>query len=361
MGNSKSTATVKQSLQRFTLTDDSQSIAAEYINKIVQNEVMEVVNRASSTVNLSQTLIFSDIKAAGNIEIKTNQAQVSNIDMTQVSSTSIVSTVSNELLEQMSSNLATSLDADLMAAFDSKVKQTAESGATSLFSKATTESNIDQAVRETSISKTSQSISKLFENVIEKNLTVEAINECINSVSNTQYQLFEDIAAGGNISIDAQQNQSVQTLTECVQQTDIGGGIINDLTTFLTTKNEAGRQYGMEFTAGSKNDQEATVKGIFEELGDMIGNIFGGLLASIPAMLLPIVGPSVAICVLLCICVGCFIMIRAAMDNKSSKAPAIPMGIPLGPGPLPPAYQEGGGCGMFCRKPKLPLATEFRK
>lgn len=247
------------------------------INTFTANTIMEVASKQSASISQLQKIDLQFGNVEGDLVVgDVSQKQTANLTFDAVNVNNFSNQLANGILDKMTNALKNDFTAKAMAQIEANAEAKSKTGFLSIPQATNSSTNVDFKYDQKNI--VSRDISNILENSITNNLTMKSLNECISRVQQQQkYSLVADNVKG-NVKIGAiTQEMASSSLTKCINQTDMGGNIVNQVAKDLgiTSTSTSSTDLTTKMSAEAKSEQVAT--GLFEDLGNMFSNIFGGI------------------------------------------------------------------------------------
>ncbi len=315
MGNGSSR--VRQKYNTKIVNRSDIEMFNEHINDFVSNIVMESAAQCSANLTQIQTFDASNVLTGGDFNLKLNQLQKGSVTFGCLQTSAMTSEVSNGILGEMLAALENNFDTDVLADMAATAETEQESGflgalGMSAHSSVDVDSNINIK------NEMNKSLRNTVKNLIENNLNLETLQECLNGIKQRQDIILRNITARGNADIELSQEQTADIVAECVQQADFTNNMINEALTRFDIKIDESSTTRTDTRIDTAVRTEQIGTGLFEGIGaglgaafSGIGNMFSGIFTG---MLTGMMMPSLILCCC-CILISVVLAVVSAMGG----------------------------------------------
>jgi hypothetical protein len=331
MGGSKSKSKIRNENNTKIVNRSDINILNEQINNSSSNTATDAAKSCSSSVIMKNMLDFSGAIIDGDFNIggggsnpnedcavELSQSVKSTFKCTQTSS--VRNDMAQKMVETVMTNLENSADASVLNDMNSTAASAAETGSISMpgGGGAKSSSEVETINNFESVTETNKDIQNIVKNSVENNFSSKDAQECINKVNAAQGLDASGSMIRGSVNVcKFKSDQVADIFGECMQNSDVGNKVLNDITRDLGITIKEDSSAGVENQTVSTAESSAVQTGIIGEIGDMISGIFGmfGLAAMAP-ILSPI---SVACCVICCCVILLMLMMGGSKGGGNSS------------------------------------------
>ena len=296
MGNTDSSQNITQVNNQLFVTKNTVKSLSEQINSQVSNTIIKDAKSCTASINNNQAITIKKINVKGDFVFNSKQSQVAALTFSCVQSTNVRNTAGSEIISSMVSDLTSKTSNEALSALDAKAKQEAKTGFGST-GDVKQDQNLTQISNFESNTENHKEIENIVKNIVENNFSAESVSNCIAQVNNSQNLNIEEVNVEGKAVIAVDQTQAATVVANCIQESDIGNGIINAAAAAFDVKVKD--EVSSKSTQAAKADatQKVEQQGVLDGLAKLAGSIFGPLLA---LMALPWLIGGFIICVIFC-------------------------------------------------------------
>ena len=327
MGGSSSKSKIKNENNTKIVNRSDINILNEQVNKSSTNTASDAAKSCSSSVNMTNMINFSGAIVDGdfNIGSSSNPNEDCAVELSQdikssfkcTQASSVRSDMAQKMVETVMTNLENSADAAVLNDMNSTAAAAAETGSISMpgGGGSNSSSNVETINNFESVTETNKDIQNIVKNSVENNFSSKDAQECINKVNAAQGLDASGVVIKGNLNVcKFKSDQVANIFGDCMQKSDVGNKILNDVTRDLgiTIKEDSSNTVENEST--STAESSAVQKGVIGEIGEVFSGILGmmGL-----AAMAPILGPVSGVSVVCSICCCCIFLIMMMMGGSS--------------------------------------------
>ena len=213
MGNKQSSSSNSSS----TTTVLDQSIVNNFNKSLFDTSIDVLVKNASScssSVNANNDCNFSNLTAAGPVNIGGNQSNDATVSFSCVQANDAQSSMATAMMSKALSEMQTAAKIGLEAQLASKADSSTNTGAgsTAIANTSNTKSSNNNTV-----SITNQNIQNIYEQKLKTNFTTDTVSECIGKTTVSNSLSASGITSGSNINANCVQSNTVKQVSECKQ------------------------------------------------------------------------------------------------------------------------------------------------
>lgn len=322
MGGGESKSTVKEVNNQLYINKEDVNILNQNSNSVIANTIIENALKSGTSIINRQSLVIKNIRTDGDFVLNSSQNQKASLTFEGMNQTQARNDAAVSFITQTLADLKNNVSTDILSKLEAVAasKNTSGFGATGGSSKSKTDitNNI------TSINETNKNISNILSNEVTNNFTTQNVTECVNTITNAQSVVIEDVVAKQSFTAFLSQEQVAESMAKCSSIVTATQTIIND------TLNTLGIQVADTTATTSTTDITGTAtsenvsQGPFESLGGMFGTIFtslGSMFSSIlTGAMAPYAASSASIVICLCCCCCCLIMIMMVMSMSGGSS-----------------------------------------
>lgn len=271
-GDSGSESRATTDIKRSTniLNESEINMASKNVNDIVNNVAMDQAQSCSSSATGDQTVNMSGTRVKKNLNVNISQNQEVSHDFSCVLIAEQKSQVANKTKTAILDSLESTFDNKALDKMEAEAKQSTESG---MWGEATSsENNTNMDIEFNASNTTRKNIEKVVENSIKNNMDLNQSQECVSEAKNIQTALFMGMDIEGNANLKIDQDQVLESFSECVLEAKQGNKIIADVTTALGIEIKESSSTEAESDISSSTDQTTKSGGV----GDAVGNAAEG-------------------------------------------------------------------------------------
>lgn len=274
MGNSnlKNKQNIDQENNQITVNKSFLKSVSENINSQISNTIVNDAKGCSADINNNQAITIKKLNIKGSFKFDSNQKQTAALTFSCVQATAVRNKASSNILADLTNNLASNATSEAISLLDSKAEQEAKSGfgATGTIDQ---EIKIKQRNTSNSTNDVNKDITNVFENIIENNFSSETVSKCISQVNNSQNLTIEELNIDDKAIIAIDQDQAADVIAKCIQESDIGGDIINSAQTKFDVKVVDDISSKTDQKGVSVTSQSAVAEGLMPACGGCMGSI----------------------------------------------------------------------------------------
>jgi len=308
--------------KKYYINKNNVDVLNKNIVDTLANTVMKSAQECASTSAGSQIINVKNIDTSGDFVFNGSQNLNTKLNFSCKQSADIKLKAAQDIYSQLVSSLNQSNDSKVLSELESEAASKLNSGFGSFGDKATssTDTNIDYKIE----SENSTKLQNVVARSIVNNFSTEDIKDCTARLLGDQAQNFDTIKAK-NVTINTNQDMSLDSLASCDQFQEAANDITNKITDVLgvvvTTKNTSETDTKVK----TKVYSDTVAKGPFESIGEGIGaaarGIGEGFGSFFSAMLSPYAISSCVICII-CIIILCvlFFMFGGIGGGGSSSS-----------------------------------------
>lgn len=297
------------------ITENYVKSVSENINKQISNTIIKDAKSCTANINNNQAITIKGMSTKGNFNFTGNQKQVAALTFSCVQSSIVRNNVGSEIIATLTNGIGSKVNNTALSELTAKAEQAAETGFAS-----TGGVNQEQKITNTnkfkSETKNIQDIENLVQNIVENNFSSDTISNCISQVNNNQSISLEEITVGGDAIIAIDQDQAATVVSSCIQENNVGSGIMNAATAAFDVKvinsTSAESSQSASATATQTSKQQGFFDGVAGVIG-AVGSIFGSLLGF---MALPYILAGIVFLVFV-LCLGSYCLKSSPEDNRA--------------------------------------------
>lgn len=327
MGGSKSKSKITNENNTKIVNRSDINILNEQINSSTSNTATEAAKSCSSSVNMTNMIDLSGTVTEGDWNIGTSSSKDPNedcaVELSQnikstfkcVQASSVRNDMAQKMVETVMSNLENSADASVLNDMNSAAAAAAETGSISMpgGGGSSSSSEVENINNFESITETNKNIENIVKNSVENNFSSKDAQECINKVNAAQGLDASGAVIKGNLNMcKFKSDQVADIFGECMQSSDVGNKVLNDITRDLGITIKEDSSTAVENESTSTAESTAVQKGVIGEIGEVLEGIFDMIgLAALAPFAVPIAG-----CCVCCCC--CLILLIIMMMGRGS-------------------------------------------
>jgi hypothetical protein len=311
MGGSSSKSKVTQVNNNFVTNTENINVLNSFINSTIVNSTVNQVKQCSASLINNQTIKILGVKAGEDLNLYLAQDSTGFLNFTCAQNSKVLNSVIGDLTQNILSTLKTNIGADVLNKLDALAasKSTQDWGAFP-WSSSKSKTDTSQEVNNTVINTTNKNLETVISNSVESNFTMSDFSSCLAKVIANQDIVAQDLTAGRNITLSADQKVSTDLFQNCIQSSDIANNITSAITGFLEIETDTVQSTELAQESHAESISKAEQTGLFQGIGSMfnsiysgLGNLFGGVLGGVfGAGTGSQYGPYVSSCSLCCCC-----------------------------------------------------------
>lgn len=319
MGGTQSTANVIQQFENNVLNQSTVNMLNEQINETIVNVSIDSVKNCSSAIIANQNITISGVNAGGNFIFDSKQAQNVVSDFSCIQTNEVRNDIVTNLVNQLSTQLQNTVDSSLINDLTANVasKSEAEWGALP-WASSDANSNLEQVVTNNISNVSEKNIQNILKTSAEANFNQSFYDKCVSRVVAKQDVKLKDITVGGNVEIDVDQEQLIRTFTDCVQGSNVGSKIIEDVAFIADFDIVDDTSSTTETTAEGDVSAQAKQTGLASVIDAILGPLtaFFGNIGVLPL----ISGGAVILCAIIAIIIVISIIKKKNSNENSSNS-----------------------------------------
>lgn len=277
-GSSSKSVTTNENNQTIVNKNDI-NLLNEQLNEVIAKTTINNSAGCRSEVNQNQILDISGCQAQGDLNIQdVSFKQEVVVDFKCIQVSKVQNDIARSLMSSIMAQINSNMDTDSLNKMNSIAKSSASSGFAGFSpSESSTATNNKYNLDVTNDNTTD--IQNIIRNVINVELDVNDIQECVNSVVQNQEILARDCNVGGDINIsNIKFDQAVNTMTDCLQQKGIANKLTDTIQTGLGVVTTADSDTKAIVDQKAAGGSSAESKGAGSVPGEVVGGVVGGLL-----------------------------------------------------------------------------------
>ncbi len=270
-GGQSSSASITQENNITTINKSVVELLSTQINKTTSDTIVNLSTSCAATANTTLMALFSNITAAGDINIDNTMNNTVSVNISCVNSSTIGSTVGAAVTSDMSAQLVTAFQnmATQAAAGQATATSTSSFDPFGSMMKNASDTDIKQYNTATTTNDTKTVVQSVIQNIVATTLTASVMNELKANVISQMAVTFKNLQAGGNVNITNLMNNTTSIIAEQVTQMNIGNDVTQKLITTFGIK--------VQTTAETTNTQTTKAEAEAVSIAKGLGGIFSGL------------------------------------------------------------------------------------
>lgn len=332
MGGSSSQNTITNRNNTLIVDKSDIKVLNEQINNTSSNVAVEQAKSCSSETNISNMINLSHARIQGDLNIGTDGNNPSNkcsveldSDVNVTFQCTQVSQVSNQMgismIDTIMQQLQNNVSNDVLNDMNNIASAKAKAGSLSFGGSSSTSNNVETINDYKSITETHKDLENVVRNSVEANFSSKDAQKCINKVNQSQGIDASGSFVGGNANIcNFKSSVAANVFTSCMQESDIGNKITEDITRNLGITVTDTKSNTIENKTKSETTAESITTSVFEDIGTGIGNAIGGLFSLFGlGALIPFAIPIAAASCVCCCCVLVILLLSVGLLGGSSN------------------------------------------
>lgn len=302
MGGGESKSTVKEVSNQLYVNKTDIDILNKNSNSIIANTIIDNALKSGTSILNKQSLVIKNIRTDGDFELNTTQNQKASLTFEGMNQTQARNDAAIAFISQTLADLKNKTTEDILT----KLEATAEAKNKSGFGSfgGSSKANTDITNNITSINQTNKNISNILLNEVENNFKTQNVTECVNTITNNQSVIVEDVVAKTSFKAFISQEQVADSLAKCSSVVTATQTIINNVLNTLDIKTIDDTTTNSQTDITGKATSENILQGLFESMGSMFNSLLSGALAPYA------IGSTI---IILCVCCCIFILLMLIM------------------------------------------------
>ena len=268
MGANKSKNLTKNQNNQYITNESVINILNENMLSAAISSMTKVLNSSYSIVDLRNAIVIQGQVFKGKTTITTKQNNVAAVNFTSNTVDTLVNEIRTDVVNEMVSEIVSNIDTDVLndMVSEAATKLTSGWGSTSFANSDVSET---ETINNLSVNNTSETNLKNILNLCVSNeIYTEKINDCI---SDTRLRNELDVINNtfeGDVDFVLEQNNTVNTLTNCAINNSTMESIINTFSSLADIQVEDTKETEVEQKSVSKSTFEKEEQGVGGAVGE---------------------------------------------------------------------------------------------
>ena len=245
MGNESSSMVINEN-RTLILNDTNIKVLNKNITNQIANTIINNAKTCSSSINQLNNVVWENVTAPGDFNLNVNQSQQAALTFSCLDTNKTRSDVANNMLQEMMTKLQNDNSSSILAEMDAMAKASQKNGFLSTSFGNTTNTDSRNIVDYRQKNTLYQNLQNIIENSITNNFTTNNISNCIAAVNNNQTVSVKNMTISGEINAVINQNQGASAMTDCIQESDVGSKITNNIINTIGIKSESSNKVVQE-------------------------------------------------------------------------------------------------------------------
>ncbi len=276
MGNTTSNANISTTNSQLFMNVDDIKVKSEQINKQISNTVVSNAKSCSADINNNQAITIKGFTTKGDFNFTANQEQAAALTFSCVQASTVRNSAGSEIISNMMNTLQNTVSNEALSQLDAAAKNNASSSFGAI-GNTQTNTNVNTINNYKSVTENHKDIENVLKNVVQNNFTSENVSHCISQVNNNQQVNLQEVNVGGKAVIAIDQSQAANTMSECVQNDNVGNKILNAAIGAMGIKVQDKSTSASVMQTKSEVVAEAHMAGYLEGISGLLSSVFGGL------------------------------------------------------------------------------------
>jgi hypothetical protein len=273
MGSSESTTNNTSVMTNTNVTTSNISMLNSQTNNMVSNVIMKAAQSCSTAAVLKNTVTLQNLHIKGNLNINSKQKNKASVTFSCVQVSKMASNIEDSISNFIAGEINNKFSAEQQAKLAQEAKAEAAASALALGAVADSKSNNNSTITNTNLVTINQDIKNILVNNVTHNTNMESVAECVGSLTASNNFDLDGAVVGGDANIALDQDNAIELVTECIQNSDLSSGAITKTAQMLGIK--------------ISNDSSTSQKSTAEQIGSSSATTgFGGCSSQMMIMII---------------------------------------------------------------------------
>jgi hypothetical protein len=191
------------------------------MNKYISNVLIKNQQECSAMTVAENEFSIGNVNSSGEFKFEKSSTQDATTALQCYKAEAISKDLQSFVYENVLEKIETSKSKDVWEMVDKTIEKSGNSKAS--------QESINIMKRNKQVNTTHKNVQNYVANVIEKNLNIDNVSKCVNTVRQKQIMELGDLEAGDNIEVTGiVQKQQINSTTNCIMELDVIGTLFED-------------------------------------------------------------------------------------------------------------------------------------